>query len=369
MNHQTHGSEGKMLDQEVDDLSALMPALLRALDALEFISRYIGAHDLGQMVAATADADEAVREIRPRLDDWSTPGLAEVRTLLSTATDQVLTGFDRLREASGGRDDMGGAYRALRAIPRALEALYPMAADVEPINRFFLDPMPDAPVDRPAPSDADTGVFHAQNEYRQRGGYSLYVPETYRPDTPAALVVALHGGAGHGRGFLWSWIRAARRHGAVLAAPTSLGTTWNFQDSDAEALRLGQLVAQVESHWSVDPTRRMLTGMSDGATFAYLAGLGAGSPFTHLAPIASGFAPFFVAMADAERLHGLPIHVAHGALDWMFPVADARATAEALTQAGAAVTYCEIDDLAHAYPRELNPALLAWMDQTPGKAG
>jgi phospholipase/carboxylesterase len=70
------------------------------------------------------------------------------------------------------------------------------------------------------------------------------------------------------------------------------------------------------------------------------------------------------AMADRERLRGLPIHIAHGALDWMFPVAMAREARDALAAAGAAVTYREIDDLSHAYPRELNRDLLTWLDDT-----
>ena len=41
------------------------------------------------------------------------------------------------------------------------------------------------------------------------------------------------------------------------------------------------------SRWNVDPARLLLTGMSDGGTFCYVAGLERGSPFTHLAPVAA----------------------------------------------------------------------------------
>ena len=58
----------------------------------------------------------------------------------------------------------------------------------------------------------------------------------------------------------------------------------------------------------------------------------------------------------------------HGALDWMFPIAMAREAERALITAGAAVTYREIPDLAHTYPRELNPHIrLAWMNETAVK--
>ena len=44
----------------------------------------------------------------------------------------------------------------------------------------------------------------------------------------------------------------------------------------------------------------------------------------------------------------------------MFPVAMARAAAETLEKAGARVTFREIDDLSHTYPRDENPRILDW---------
>jgi len=51
----------------------------------------------------------------------------------------------------------------------------------------------------------------------------------------------------------------------------------------------------------------------------------------------------------------------HGRLDWMFPVQTARQTRGILSAAGASVTYREIDDLSHSYPREINSELLTWL--------
>ena len=38
------------------------------------------------------------------------------------------------------------------------------------------------------------------------------------------------------------------------------------------------------------------------------------------------------------------------------------AIARALSAAGARVTYSEIDDLSHTYPREINATLLRWLN-------
>jgi phospholipase/carboxylesterase len=117
------------------------------------------------------------------------------------------------------------------------------------------------------------------------------------------------------------------------------------------------------SRWNIDPERMLLTGMSDGGTFCYVTGLESASPFTHLAPVAATFHPLMAEMADAKRLRGLPLHIVHGRLDWMFPVQVARQTQQALTAAGANVTYRELDDLSHTYPREINAEILAWMNK------
>ena len=68
-------------------------------------------------------------------------------------------------------------------------------------------------------------------------------------------------------------------------------------------------------------------------------------------------------MADADRLRGLPIFMVHGALDWMFPVDVARQAQRVLTQIGAQVTYREIDDLSHTFPREINAEMLRWIGE------
>ena len=122
-----------------------------------------------------------------------------------------------------------------------------------------------------------------------------------------------------------------------------------------------RILDQVRSRWTVDARRLLLTGMSDGGTFCYCSGLQSSSPFTHLAPVAATFHPLMAEMADAERLQNLSIHITHGKLDWMFPVEVARQTKAQLSAAGADVTYRELDDLSHCYPREINADILDWL--------
>ena len=70
--------------------------------------------------------------------------------------------------------------------------------------------------------------------------------------------------------------------------------------------------------------------------------------------------PMLLSMMDADRIKGLPIYLVHGAWDWMFPIDIARTANEALMAAGAAVTYREVADLSHTYPREENAKIMHW---------
>jgi phospholipase/carboxylesterase len=235
------------------------------------------------------------------------------------------------------------------------------------VSDFFLDPALREDSDLAArlalPASKNSGIIHDGNEPGSRGGFSLYVPEYYTPDRAWPLVMALHGGSGNGRGFLWSWLRDARSRGAILVAPTATGSTWALMGEDNDTPNLARILDQVRTRWNIDPSRLLLTGMSDGGTFCYVTGLERGSPFTHLAPIAAAFHPLMAETADAERLRGLPVHLVHGRLDWMFPVQMARQTRAALSAAGAEMTYREIDDLSHCYPREINAAILEWLNR------
>ncbi len=289
----------------------------------------------------------------------------DLQAALTIACDETLAAFAGLRAVEQGNGELIDVFRALRHAPRAQEALYPLAAKFPPVSEFFVDPALRGDADLlarlAAPANADTGIFHDGHEPGGRGGYSLYVPEGYTPERACPLVMALHGGSGNGRAFLWSWLRDARSYDAIVVAPTAKGGTWALMGEDTDTPNLKRILDLVRSRWNIDPGRLLLTGMSDGGTFCYVSGLESGSPFTHLAPVAATFHPLMAEMADAQRLQGLPITIVHGRLDWMFPAQVARQAREALSLAGADVSYREIDDLSHTYPREINAVLLDWL--------
>ena len=355
-----------MSDPFLAALSALCPALLSALAAFEEVRRRLDPPRIGELreamrpIAATLHAaTEAFRATAPPAD------LADLAAQLQRAADAA--------------DAMGGSFcadappheaiaRVLHAMRQHAEAqalLYPLRKALPPVNSFFLEPAARARLATldPAPRrEPPTGVLTARARDGARGGFSLYVPESYDADRAWPLIVALHGGSGDGDGFLWTWLVEARSRGCLLLSPTSLGSTWSLMGDDVDAPALRRMVAYVREHWRVDDARILLTGLSDGATYTLLCGLQAEMPFTHLAPVSGVLHPANLLNGNLERAAGRRIYLVHGALDWMFPIATARLAHHTLAQAGAAIVFREIADLSHAYPREQNGPILEWMD-------
>ncbi len=355
-----------MTSVPLEQIQQLVTPLLRTLDALAHLARHLHPPRFSRVLAEVGAPDEELRAARSA-PPWPDPYSA-LRPNLDQAADEALAAFDGLREAATAPEGLRLAWRALRHVPRALEALYPLAGILPPVNRFFLTPDRQADHDLQmrflSPPPTDTGVMCFGDDPNARASVWIYVPETYSAATAAPLVVCLHGGSGRGRAFLWSWLRDARSYGAILVAPTSLGDTWAISGPDVDTPHLAHILNFARGKWRIDPDRLLLTGMSDGGTFTYTSGLEAGSPFTHLAPVSAAFHPMLAQVADANRLNGLPIHIVHGALDWMFSIEMAREAARYFRAAGAAVTSRQVEDLSHTYPADLNGAILDWLQQT-----
>lgn len=357
-----------MGDSRTEILMSVLRPLLLCLESLALVGRHVHPANIPSLLGHVGEPDRALAAARAALGGTWPQGLGAVGARIDPAADAVMAAFAALRDAVNAENPVFAAYRGLRRNAEALEVLYPLAGILPPVNWFFLDAAArdDATV-RDAllrPPEDDTGLMYAGGDENGRGAW-LYVPEYYTPDRPWPLVMALHGGSGTGRSFIWSWLRDARSRGAILLAPTSAGQTWSITGEDMDSPAILELLEAVRGRWTVDPARMLLTGMSDGGTFSYVSGLDAASPFTHLAPVSAAFHPMLAEFADGERLRGLPMHIVHGALDWMFPVDMARMAAQFFTARGAAVTLREVADLPHCYPVEMNAAILDWFAPVP----
>src|SRR5215475_13052138 len=268
-------------------IGQFLQPLLDTLERITWVQRHLFPPVAQRLAEELAPCAEAVGE---RLVD------------VGRQTVDLVTAFV---EAARSQDNPIDFYRAIRRFARIQETLYPLAPAFEPVSRWFLEPArrdDDALVARLREGalrddKLRVGVLHGSNERDARGGFSVYVPEQWDGQTAMPLVVALHGGSGHGRDFLWSWLADARSRGILLMAPTARERTWSImsmEDVDADGIK--QMIESVAARYPVDRTRVLLTGMSDGGTYSLLCGLrDAETPFSHLSPACGVLHPFLYA--------------------------------------------------------------------------
>jgi phospholipase/carboxylesterase len=351
-------------------LGAVGSATLRALEVLEMAQRRLHPPAMETLRAWLRPEPTRLEDALARFRDTPPPdGLEALHARLRDAAGACAAALRLFVEPAPPAARVPRILRGLRQHVRAQALLYPLRRVLPPLAPFFVEPAfydRLEALDPEPPAGVQVGLHRAgpDDDPDGRGGFSLYVPEHYDGTAARPLVVALHGGFGCGRDFLWTWLREARGRGFLLLAPTSRGTTWALDAPAVEARRLGSMVDTVCARWRVDRARILLTGLSDGATFALLAGLAADAPFTALAPVAGVLHPSNFGNGNLERAAGRRIHWVHGALDWLFPVTMARRACDALREAGADLHYREIEDLSHAYPREANDRILTWFDPT-----
>lgn len=186
-----------------------------------------------------------------------------------------------------------------------------------------------------------------------RDGF-VRLPDGYRQDQPAPLVLLLHG-AGQAAD---EWIGAFPLFdelGLIALAVDSRDVTWD--------LRFGAFGADVDFinralDWTfdrcrVDPARLGIAGFSDGASYALSLGLSNGDLFTHV----MGFSPGF--MQTDGRRGKPPIFLSHGVDDGVLPVGFTRQLVETLRDEGHTVRYEEFEG-EHVLPRAIGQMGFEW---------
>lgn len=355
-------------DDYQDALSRTGVATLTALGALEAAARYLHPPEIPSLRRALAPHfDELEGALQTYRAATAPAPLAAFHERFAEGAELTRRSLEMFLAAAGPQDAIPKMLASLRTFCRALEALYALHR-FPPLSRYFVEaPFHDrlAELEGGAPPEGVTvGLHHSGGERGAdvRGGFCLYVPESYDGSEPWPLVVALHGGSGSGRDFLWTWLREARGRRFLLAAPTAQGPTWSLMGPDLDSRGLRAMVGYIASRWNVDRSHLLLTGLSDGATYTLLEGLSEDSPFTHLAPVSGVLHPANLVGGNLARAAGRKIRLVHGRLDWMFPVETAEVAARELRGAGADLELQIVEDLSHTYPREENDRILAWFD-------
>jgi HEAT repeats len=116
------------------------------------------------------------------------------------------------------------------------------------------------------PAELPGARMRAMSSERWRGHpYVLLVPDEYRGDEPAPLLVYLSGGLGRALVGWSTTAEAVSRTGYLVAFPQASGMWWT--DDSEELVRL--LVDEILDRYNVDTNRVYLAGSSNGGTGTY----------------------------------------------------------------------------------------------------
>jgi phospholipase/carboxylesterase len=193
----------------------------------------------------------------------------------------------------------------------------------------------------------------------------LYVPTSYRADQPLPLILMLHGAGGTAQGTLGRFQALADEARLILLAPESRGRTWDrlLGGYGPDIVFIDGALAQVFSRYAVDPTRIVVEGFSDGASYALSVGLTNGDLFTHVV----AFSPGFLAPAGQE---GAPrLFISHGTRDEVLPIdICSRQIVPLVQDAGYDVHYREFDG-PHTVPPEIVSEALTWLQAEDSQRG
>lgn len=147
--------------------------------------------------------------------------------------------------------------------------------------------------------------------------------------SPAPLVIALHGGGGNAATMVPRWLDLARREGFAVAFPQGVGRTpragtWNAGGCCAHAMTSGSddvafiaaLTDELVRQGAADPRRIYVTGLSNGGMLTHRIGIALNDRVAPIAVVAG-------AMFGGEQAPPapLPVLIMHGERDEVVPFA------------------------------------------------
>jgi phospholipase/carboxylesterase len=338
------------------ELAAIGTRLISFLHTLDSTPRYTIQHRIAEyqqaletQYGAAAEADAA------RLAAIQPPPVA---TALHDAVRQTLAIMQHilhLYKELRGQFDFATVRFANRLASQIKYRLYPVRQKVPALLHYWLLDNADVAACEPPAAQVDpaSGIWRYDAE-GARGAYTCYVPESYRADRPWPLLLTLHGGSGNDEDFVWTWLNYAKSRGYLLVSAKSFGPTWFPWDAPS----LMFILDEIQTRYHVDPERILLTGLSDGGSFSYEVGFAWPERFAGLAVVAGILRPH----QRSTQANHLPVYVAHGAQDQLFPVAYIRLVVDKLREWGHNVTYHELAGFGHAYPPGENIAILDWFE-------
>ena len=157
--------------------------------------------------------------------------------------------------------------------------------------------------------------------------YLLYVPKSYDPATPSALVISIHGYAE------WpahqmeqsGWNDLAEQYGFVVVYPSGLGLPkrWRIggipdrpSDPQPEVTFISDLIDKLSGQYNIDPARIYANGFSNGGGLSFV--LSCRLP-ERIAAIGSVGGAYLYPWNDCQPARPVPAILFHGTTDPIVP--------------------------------------------------
>lgn len=157
--------------------------------------------------------------------------------------------------------------------------------------------------------------------------YLLYVPDSYDPSTPAALVVSLHGFAqwpAH-QSQLTGWTDLADEYGFIVVHPSGQGfpRRWRIRglagggsDPALDVTFLSELIDKLKSEYNIDPARIYVNGLSNGGGMSVLLSCELSERIAAVGSVAGAYASPW---SECRATRPVPAIVFHGTADPIVP--------------------------------------------------
>jgi hypothetical protein len=239
--------------------------------------------------------------------------------------------------------------KALGTLTAARPKLPPAASSLPtPTPTPTPAPAPTTPPAPPAPTAPPSSVPTAPVAYAADTPFALdgswvAVPSAYDKthQTPAELLVWMHGCGGEAAGDIYTVMPAADGPYVALAVGGREGGCW---DVDADTNRVLAAIAALKTHFNIDPRRVVLGGYSSGGDLAYRIAFYHSASFAGV--LAENTSPFRdtgslqAASLAAATVKFPVIHLAHTA-DGTYAIDGVRSEVGAMKDAGFPVTLIE----------------------------
>jgi dienelactone hydrolase len=188
-----------------------------------------------------------------------------------------------------------------------------------------------------------TGVPFTLNS--SESNYWVYVPNSYDAThaTPTTLFVWLHGCGGESSGDIYTVSPGGAQDWISIAVGGREGGCWDPNSDQAKVLAA---IADMKTHFNVNPRRVILGGYSSGGDLAYRlafynAGLFAGILVENTSPFRDTGSSRAASLAAASWKFNV-VHLAH-LQDTTYPIAGVREETDAMAAAGFPLTRLEVD--------------------------